>query len=72
MGEPRKKAKPERLERAAILRVAASACVDQRTVDRVVNDGEIPRSLATLRAITSALDEEGFPDHATRLREASS
>lgn len=70
MGEPKKK-KTEALERAAILRVAATACTDPRTVERVVNEGVTPRSIATLRAITAALEEEGFPAHAARLREVS-
>jgi hypothetical protein len=56
------------LDRSQVLRVAAAAEVDPRTVDRVVNKGTPPRSPAVLEALARALEAEGFAELAVQVR----
>lgn len=60
--------KSEALTRADVLRVAARANVDPRTVDRVANRAIPPRSMVVEEAIAAALEAEGFPAAAARVR----
>jgi DNA-binding LacI/PurR family transcriptional regulator len=52
--------------RGELLKVAAAAGVDPRTVARLV-DGEAARSSATLEAVRLALEVNGFKQEARRL-----
>jgi len=61
----------ERLPRADVLRIAAASALDPRTVDRAVNEGITPRSMAVREAIVSALESYGFREHAERVRKGS-
>lgn len=56
----------EVLTRADVLRVAAAARLDPRTVARAV-EGGAPRSAAVLDLLITALRVEGFPATAARL-----
>lgn len=64
----RRKGAQFKIDRADVLRVAAAAGVDPRTVDRVANGGGSPRSIVVARAVADALEAEGFGDVARAVR----
>jgi len=56
------------LSKQDVLRVAAEAGLDPRTVGRIVNEGIAPRSEATRQSLVKALEVLGFDDAAETLK----